>query len=349
MKTIYGIGLAAMLCFGALTTSLTAQESENPNERERVFNKLGAGLGNFLNIPVGARAIGMGGGFVGVADDPTALYWNPAGIMQVQGASASYGYTSLFAGLSQNFAGVSFPVGESYKAGVSALSYGSDDIDVTTLFDQDGTGEKYRVTDLSLGLSFAGQLTEQFAFGVTGKFINLAFATQSANGVAFDVGTMYEPGILGMRIGFSVQNLSAPLQYHGNGLMRTGGADQTTGNQNPDVELQATEASLPLTFRGGISSEVMGGEDGNYLLVGTEFSTAADRGEFVSLGAEYIWNNLVSARAGYQLGTNEAFGISGGVGLLYQTGSFYGQIDYAVRPHATLGLVNQITASVRFQ
>jgi hypothetical protein len=349
MRKLYGIGLAAVLSFGALAQTVTAQESATPAERQRSFSKLAAGLGNFLNIPVGARAVGMGGGFAGIADDPTALYWNPGGIMQMPGASASYSFTSMFAGITHNFAGVTFPIGESYKAGISAISYGTDDIEVTTMINQEGTGEKYSVRDLSLGLSFAGQLTDQFAFGVTGKVINLAFATQTATGVAADVGTLYKPGILGLRLGFSVHNLSAPLKYTGNGLVRTGGFDQTSGNQNPDVELEATEASLPLTFRAGLSSDLFEGDETQSLLVGTEFSTASDRNEFVSVGAEYVWNNLVSARAGYQFGTSEAFGVSAGLGLKYQTGGFLGQIDYAIRPHKTLGLVNQITASVRFQ
>src|SRR5690349_14761692 len=136
MKKIYGIGLAAALCFGAFTGSLTAQES-GAAETEKDFSKIGSGLGTFLNIPIGARAVGMGGGFAGVADDPTALYWNPAGIMQNQGASAAYSFTSMFAGITHNFAGVTFPVGESYKAGVSAIAYGTDDIEVTTMFNQD--------------------------------------------------------------------------------------------------------------------------------------------------------------------------------------------------------------------
>ena len=29
---------------------------------------------------IGARALGMGGAFVGLANDGTALYWNPAGL-----------------------------------------------------------------------------------------------------------------------------------------------------------------------------------------------------------------------------------------------------------------------------
>jgi hypothetical protein len=349
MRKIYGIGLAATLLFGALGQVVTAQENTTPSSGQKSFSKIGAGLGNFLNIPVGARAVGMGGGFAGVADDPTALYWNPGGIMQSKGASAAYSFTSMFAGVNHNFAGVTFPVGESYKMGLSAIAYGTDDIEVTDMNNQEGTGEKYSVRDLALGLSFAGQLTDQFSFGVTGKVVSLAFATESAIGVAADVGTLYKPGILGMRLGFAVDNLSAPLKYTGNGLARTGGFDPTTGNQNPDVQLDATEASLPLTFRAGLSSDVFEGDETQSLLIGTEFSTASDRSEFVSIGAEYVWNNLVSARAGYQFGTTDAFGLSAGLGLKYQTGSFLGQLDYAIRPHKTLGLVNQITASVRFE
>ncbi len=39
-------------------------------------------LGN--DFGVGARAMGMGGAFIGVADDSTALHWNPAGLSQIK-------------------------------------------------------------------------------------------------------------------------------------------------------------------------------------------------------------------------------------------------------------------------
>lgn len=348
MKSFYTLALVSLLFGGLVGTTAVAQENPTESPTEREFSKVGVSSGTFLNLPVGARAVGMGGNFVGVADDPSAMYWNPAGIMQSEGASIGYSFGLMFAGMQHHFVGASFPVGGKFKAGVSAISYGSDDIEVTTMFEQEGTGGTYSARDLAMGVSFAGQLTDQFAFGVTGKLISLTLADQSASGVAFDVATLYDPGLLGLRIGFSVNNLSSLVRYSGTGLVQTGGVNQTTGNQNPDVELQASDATLPLIFRAGISSRVI--EEGqNKLLGSVEFSTASDRSEWVGVGAEYTWNDLISARVGYTLGMDDSFGLSGGLGLNYDSGSFYGSLDYAIRPHAELGFVNVITGSVRLQ
>jgi len=46
------------------------------------FDKL---YGSDLGMGVGARAMSMGGAFVSVADDPSAAYWNPAGLTKVNG------------------------------------------------------------------------------------------------------------------------------------------------------------------------------------------------------------------------------------------------------------------------
>jgi hypothetical protein len=332
-----------------LTAGAVAQEGSNPNTRSNEFSKVGSTAGVFLTHPVGARAMAMAGAFSAVADDPTALFWNPAGITQQQGANAAYAYTSVFSGLGYNFAGGTFPISDAYTVGISALTFGSDDIEITDLFNDQGTGATYSVRDLAFGVTLAGQLTEQFSFGVTGKFVNLSIWTLSANAVAFDVGTLYKPGILGLRIGFGVQNLSAPLKYTGNALKRTGTVDPISGNQDPDVQLEATEASLPLTFRAALASDILEGNDMHALTVSTEFSTSAATSENVGIGAEYVWNKLVAARAGYQFGSPDAYGITGGIGVRYETGGFYGSLDYGVKPHKDLGLINQITASIRFQ
>ena len=46
--------------------------------------------GEFLALGVGARALGMGGAFVSLADDATAAYWNPAGIVLATGRELGY-------------------------------------------------------------------------------------------------------------------------------------------------------------------------------------------------------------------------------------------------------------------
>ena len=42
----------------------------------------------FLRIPVGARASGLGSSFTAIADDISALYWNPGGLFQLKSVTA---------------------------------------------------------------------------------------------------------------------------------------------------------------------------------------------------------------------------------------------------------------------
>src|SRR5437867_5528229 len=45
--------------------------------------RAGTSSATFLKIGVGARATGLGEAFVAVANDPSAVYWNPAGLASV--------------------------------------------------------------------------------------------------------------------------------------------------------------------------------------------------------------------------------------------------------------------------
>src|SRR5262249_40933463 len=46
----------------------------------------------------GSRALGMGGAFVAVANDATAVYWNPAGLAFGPTAGATVGWTDFHTG-----------------------------------------------------------------------------------------------------------------------------------------------------------------------------------------------------------------------------------------------------------
>src|SRR6266571_4963191 len=65
----------------------------------------------FLKIPVGARAVGMGGAFVGVADDATAPFWNPAGMVYLPYKETFLQHAEQFGSLvNHNFGAAVFPM-----------------------------------------------------------------------------------------------------------------------------------------------------------------------------------------------------------------------------------------------
>ena len=72
----------------------------------------------FLKSGVGSRAVSMGNAFGGLADDITAMYWNPAGRAQLTNREFSVTHNESFQGIRDDFAGYAFP----YKNGVLGIA-----------------------------------------------------------------------------------------------------------------------------------------------------------------------------------------------------------------------------------
>src|SRR6056300_1530287 len=310
------------------------------------FTKVGADGGQFLKICVGARGTGMAGAFSGVVDDLTALHFNPAGIGKLEGVAANFSHTDWFGGFAHNFAAVAFPLSSQYKLAVSFVNFTTGDIEETTLLQHDGTGRNYSVDDVSMQLTFAGQLTEQFTFGITAKYVNLAFADVSSGGLAIDVGTQYDTGIEGIRFGFSVHNLGTDHAYEGEGLADRKARNELANTLPNDLQYTAYRFSLPLTFRVGFAKEILSSEM-NRLDVAFDFIASSDVPEQYVLGLEYVWNDFVYVRGGYLLG-HDQLGLAGGLGLNYNSGGFNGSLDYSINPTADIGLINRFTVGLDF-
>ena len=75
--------------------------------------------GTVLNLGVGARAEAMGGAFVAVANDVSALYWNPAGIGQLREPRFSGLHTEWVGGIRYEWAGFVQPIADWGSLGVS--------------------------------------------------------------------------------------------------------------------------------------------------------------------------------------------------------------------------------------
>src|SRR5262247_2580132 len=77
-----------------------------------------------LNIPVGARAIGMGEAYTAVADDASSLYWNPAGIAFLNQSQAAFMYNQLYNNLNYHNAALALPLENGgLGASISYLTY----------------------------------------------------------------------------------------------------------------------------------------------------------------------------------------------------------------------------------
>lgn len=84
----------------------------------------------FLSIGVGARAFGMGNVQTAVANDVTAAYWNPAGLLKIQGKyQVALMHSEYFAGIAKyDYAGFATRVDSNSVLAISAIRFGVDDI-----------------------------------------------------------------------------------------------------------------------------------------------------------------------------------------------------------------------------
>ena len=71
--------------------------------------------------------------------------------------------------------------------GVSATVLSMSDQEITTVEQPEGTGLNYSVSSYALQVSYARQLTAQFSFGTSFKYINERIYHEDANGFAFPV------------------------------------------------------------------------------------------------------------------------------------------------------------------
>lgn len=324
------------------------------------FTKVGLSGGQFLKIGVGARGTGMAGAFTALANDLTSVYWNPAGLADVKAYGADFSHTFWFAGMTHSFAAAAIPVGEKYRLAASFTGFSSGDIKITTTDDPTGSrGGLYSVNDVSVGLTLAGYLTEKFSFGVTGRYVSHAFTTMDASGFVFDLGTRYKTGFNGVVLGFGVNSLGTAQSYDGAGVTRT--EQPTPGiKQSPiDMQMQTSAFNMPLSFRAGIGVDMFDGfigekpiveDDGTVThkwLMSADFETFSDVPEQFAIGTEYTFREFISLRGGYRFGSDQ-FGLSGGIGINYLSGSFNGRVDYSVSPTKNLGLVNRLSVAITF-
>ncbi len=254
------------------------------------FVSAGTALGNGLSINnIGTKSLGMGGAFVGIADDFTAIYWNPAGLTQVKGATIGAFVTDIMPSGTYN---LTLGPGINVDAKTISNNYIAPNImgylpimqgDIALglgIYAPSGLGAEWNGEDLKLlsggkafkweskigvimlSPAFAYKFNDMFSLGAT---VNISYGMMDINRptmVAPNTFVQYEETSNGMGVSFSVGAMIKPIEMLTIGLSiksenkiafsgtAKNPAFKALGAEEIDIE---RDISWPLWFGGGIA------------------------------------------------------------------------------------------------
>jgi hypothetical protein len=316
-------------------------------------SKVGTTVAPFLRIDVGSRAVGMGGAFTAIANDVSAMYWNPGGVARIANAEAMFCYTRWLADVTFNYAAFAINLRNLGIVGVNATFLTMDEMDRTTILYPDGTGEKFNVGSYAFGLCYARNLTDRFSIGFNFKYITENIFHSSAHGIALDVGTLFDTQFYGLKIGMSIANYGTKMQMSGRDMLLQADVDPTVSGNNPNINsnLETDKFDLPLMFRVGVSMDLLKGAANSNFIVSADALHPNNDVEDINIGGEYIFNGMFALRGGYKSLLNEYSeeGLSFGVGVNYKLfGKTTIKIDYAYEDFGVLNDVQLFTIGLAF-
>lgn len=283
----------------------------------------GAETAAFLDIGVGARAQGMGGAYTALADDASAVYWNPAGLAHLDKREIAISHSELGLSAREDFLAYAHPTPRgTFAAGAAYLSQG-------TIAGRDALGRPtggYEASDAALTGSY-GVKTDYADVGASVKYVRSHIASAEAQGLAADAGLRRE------------------IDGAGPGRLFLGAALRNAG---PGLKYDAQRNDLPLRLAAGAAYSLSSGRTFAFELQSAPRGGGVDAG----FGAELKVLEGGVLRLGYSTknaaadgsGFDAARGLTVGLGLERAGYRF----DYAAQAAGELGATHRFTLAKRF-
>jgi hypothetical protein len=312
-KTILSLVILPFLC-----VLLTVQAySKN--------DKSGTSSLSFLKLGPGARAVGMGEAFVSCSDEVTTPFWNPASISGVKGTQVSLTHSQWFQDITAEH--FSAAIGASDNAFGVGLSLGK----VPDIERREGPTVEplalFDAHDMVLSLSYARDLKNACAAGLTVKWIYEKVDVSSASGLGFDLG-----------------GICSPFSGSGRPVLENLSFGAAVLNLGSKMKFENEAYQLPTQYKAGASYFAQRESWQSDLKVGLDVVKPRDDDLKVHLGGEAGLHQTLKLRLGYQIGYDEK-ALSFGMGVKFKAYS----IDYAFVPYKSdLGDVHLVSLDVRF-
>ncbi|MEA1880857.1 MAG: PorV/PorQ family protein [Candidatus Marinimicrobia bacterium] len=286
----------------AMFASLSVAQNTDAGARESLLYRAESGARNGtagasqLLIPQGAKYL-TGGGAVATATGVGATYWNPAGIARTKSAvETSFSNRSYFADMSVSFFGAVLKAG-SNAFGVNVRTVDIGEIDVTTVFSPDGTGEKFTPSNFTAGFTYARMMSSRTSMGMSLNLTSEGFRRVQGRGITIDAGVQYSDflNVSGLDVGVVVRNFGQPMRYDGSGLLRDAIA-LGTDRQTTKYKVEAAKFDMPLVMEIGTKYNM----STNISLAGTYEVNNFDQDK-IKLTGTFNIPGLLAVRTGYLL------------------------------------------------
>lgn len=262
-------------------------------------------IGAATQLPVGGRALGMGGAYTALAADISAVYWNPAGLASLQRQEIGMSQGNRYGLLQQAYFGYSLPIGDNHALGVDWSRLGYEDVELGLSNNRINAAWAYRNN-----IPWLKPLLGNTAIGVSGKYRSLRVDLDGGNltnatGWGYDLGMLVPlPGRI--RLGLAILDFGDTSIKHGNGV-----AEKAFGQR----------------YSMGVGFKPLDG-----------LTLSAQRDDAWRLGIEYWVNSALALRAGGRTDRHSLEDFSGattstfGLGLKYR----FATLDYAYEHHPLL-------------
>ena len=315
---------------------------QDPPDPPDAVTKVGTSAANWLKVESGTRGIAMGGSQVASGRGISGAYYNPASIAFIEGSEVYYSKSNYLAGITHNTIGYGTRLTPTDYFALHLFYLDSGDMEVTTVPSPNGTGEMFNVLDISLRLIYGKQLTDRLRIGGSIKYIREEIYTMQMQSFVFDLGSNFNTGIYGLKLGMSVSNFGPDVQFTGEGLNKVVPDSTDISGKLSKI---TQKFSVPLVFRLGIEKYLIGEDEEsiNRLTVSADAINPIDYTVYVGIGAEYSWNNMAFIRGGTHL-FHDTAGLSLGGGLKWSMVV----VDYAYVNYGVLKETHQFGISLNF-
>jgi hypothetical protein len=284
---------------------------------------------SFLKVKYSARPAAMGTAYTGLADDASAVFYNPSGLVQIKFKQAQATYMNYLDGLNCGSLVYVHPFSEMFV--VAGFAQFLTAKETKTLADDAGnylgTAGEFGISDLIVGIGLSRYILDILNLGMNFKYIQESLDGNTASALAIDIGLLHQTTNENLKVGIVFRNLGAQIAYY--------------------TDSEYAE-NLPQVITAGFNYH-----PNRKLYILLDLNKPLDLDFSGRFGVEYRIHENLALRTGYRSeaadwrsgGDLELFsGMSFGLGFNFRS---Y-KLDYAVNSYGDLGFVNQLTLGYSF-